>query len=149
MNYYAWKTRVPRSQYFSQHQWQLKKSKSWQPFWSYQLDSCANPSHLPRKSRLGDQVKESGAFCTYSAQPQPWWAAWQQQRSMKSRCWYKYMQCKADTSVRLSWIDLESRNISITFLFQSLETAAKWINSPYWQMNGQSTVSCKSFFIYF
>ena len=29
--------------------WQLKKSKSWGPFWSYQLDSSANPAHLPQK----------------------------------------------------------------------------------------------------
>ena len=26
-----------------------KKSKSLWPFWSYQLDSTANPAHLPRK----------------------------------------------------------------------------------------------------
>ena len=31
------------------HPWQLKKSKSWGPFWSYQLNSTANPAHLPRK----------------------------------------------------------------------------------------------------
>ena len=30
------------------HQWQLKKSKSWGPFWSYQLNSTANPAHLPQ-----------------------------------------------------------------------------------------------------
>ena len=28
------------------HPWQLKKSKSWKPFWSYQLNSSANPAHL-------------------------------------------------------------------------------------------------------
>ena len=28
------------------HPWQLKKSKSWGPFWSYQLNSTANPAHL-------------------------------------------------------------------------------------------------------
>ena len=28
--------------------WQLKKSKSWGPFWSYQLNSTANLAHLPR-----------------------------------------------------------------------------------------------------
>ena len=49
----------PRYQYFS-HQmffsqmnnrqsWQLKKSNSWGPFWSFQLDSSANPAHLPQK----------------------------------------------------------------------------------------------------
>jgi hypothetical protein len=29
--------------------WQLKKSKSLGPFWRYQLDSSANPAHLPQK----------------------------------------------------------------------------------------------------
>ena len=33
------------SQWFS-HKMQLKKSKSWEPFWSYQLNSTANPAHL-------------------------------------------------------------------------------------------------------
>ena len=27
----------------------MKKSKFWEPFWSYQLDSSANPAHLPKK----------------------------------------------------------------------------------------------------
>ena len=33
---------------FSQvwHQWQLKRPKSWGPFWSYQLNSTANSAHL-------------------------------------------------------------------------------------------------------
>jgi hypothetical protein len=31
------------------HPWQWKKSKSWRPFWSYQLDSTANSAHLPKK----------------------------------------------------------------------------------------------------
>ena len=31
------------------HQWQLKKSKYRGPFWSYQLNSSANPAHLPQK----------------------------------------------------------------------------------------------------
>ena len=35
--------------YTNRQPWQLKKSKSWAPFWSYQLDSSANPTHLPRK----------------------------------------------------------------------------------------------------
>ena len=39
MNYYASKMRAPRSQ----------KLKSWGPFWSYQIDSHANPAHLPQK----------------------------------------------------------------------------------------------------
>jgi hypothetical protein len=30
------------------HPWQLKKSKSWEPFWSYQLNSTANLAHLPQ-----------------------------------------------------------------------------------------------------
>ena len=46
--------RVLRQQWISAnikfwHPWQLKKSKSWGPFWSYQLNSTDNPSHLPRK----------------------------------------------------------------------------------------------------
>jgi hypothetical protein len=28
------------------HPWQLKKSKSWGPFWRYHLNSSANPAHL-------------------------------------------------------------------------------------------------------
>jgi hypothetical protein len=28
------------------HPEQLKKLKSWEPFWSYQLNSTANPAHL-------------------------------------------------------------------------------------------------------
>jgi hypothetical protein len=31
------------------HPWPLKKSKSWGPFWNYQLNSTANPAHLPHK----------------------------------------------------------------------------------------------------
>ena len=31
------------------HPGQLKKIKSWGPFWSYQLNSTANLAHLPRK----------------------------------------------------------------------------------------------------
>jgi hypothetical protein len=30
------------------HSWQLKKSKSCEPFWSYQQNSIANPAHLPK-----------------------------------------------------------------------------------------------------
>ena len=37
------------------HSWQLKKSKSWMPFWSFQVNSwscqvnsTANPAHLPQ-----------------------------------------------------------------------------------------------------
>ena len=30
------------------HPLQLKKSKSWEPFRSYQLNSTANPAHLPQ-----------------------------------------------------------------------------------------------------
>ena len=42
-----------RSQWISNkikiwHPGQLKKSKSWEPFGSYQLNSTANPAHLPQ-----------------------------------------------------------------------------------------------------
>jgi hypothetical protein len=30
----------------NRHPWQLKKSKSWGPFWSCQLNSTANSAHL-------------------------------------------------------------------------------------------------------
>jgi hypothetical protein len=48
------KFRTPRSQCFSPqmnnwHPWQLKKSKSWGPLLSYQLDSSANLAQLPQK----------------------------------------------------------------------------------------------------
>ena len=41
------------SQWFShemnnRHPLQLKKLKSWEPFGSYQLNSTANPAHLPQ-----------------------------------------------------------------------------------------------------
>ena len=32
----------------NRHLWQLKKSKSLGPFWSYQLNSTANLAHLPQ-----------------------------------------------------------------------------------------------------
>ena len=35
--------------YGIRHPWQLKKSKLWEPFWSYQLNSTANPAHLSQK----------------------------------------------------------------------------------------------------
>ena len=31
---------------YNRHPWPLKKSKSWGPFWSYQLNSIANSAHL-------------------------------------------------------------------------------------------------------
>ena len=31
------------------HPWQLKKAKSWGPFWSYQLNSTANSAYAPQK----------------------------------------------------------------------------------------------------
>ena len=51
INYYAWKMSAPRSQCFlpqlnNRYQLQLKTSKSWGLFWSYQLTSTANPAHL-------------------------------------------------------------------------------------------------------
>ena len=33
---------------YNRHPLQLKKSKSWEPFGSYQLNSIANPAHLPQ-----------------------------------------------------------------------------------------------------
>ena len=50
------------SQWFShkmnnRHPLQLKKSKSWEPFGSYQLNSTANPAHLPLNwARLAKQA---------------------------------------------------------------------------------------------
>ena len=54
-SYYARKMRAQQYwnhfwyQMSNQHLWQLKKSKSWGPFWSYQLNSTANPAHLPQR----------------------------------------------------------------------------------------------------
>ena len=42
------------------HPWQLKKSKSWGPFWSYQLNSTANPAHLPQN--WAKLAKSAGLF---------------------------------------------------------------------------------------
>ena len=47
------KMRAHGSQWFShkmnnRHPLQLKKSKSCGPFWSYQLNSTANPAHFPQ-----------------------------------------------------------------------------------------------------
>ena len=52
LNYYAPKMRGHRKQWISnkmniRHPGQLKW-KSWGPFWSYQLNSTANPAHLPQ-----------------------------------------------------------------------------------------------------
>ena len=33
----------------NRHPWQLKKSKFWGPFWSYQLNSTANSAYSPQK----------------------------------------------------------------------------------------------------
>ena len=33
----------------NRHPWLLKKSKSWGPFWSYQLNSTANSAYSPGK----------------------------------------------------------------------------------------------------
>ena len=51
LNYYTPKMQGHKQQWISHkmnnwHPWQLKKSKSWGPFWSYQLSSTANPAHL-------------------------------------------------------------------------------------------------------
>ena len=53
LNYYTPKMRGHRQQKISnkmdiRHPGQLKESKSWGPFWSYQLNSTANPAHLPQ-----------------------------------------------------------------------------------------------------
>ena len=53
-SFYARKMRVQCWNHFwyqesNWHLWQLKESKSWGPFWSYQLNSTANPAHLPQK----------------------------------------------------------------------------------------------------
>ena len=50
-SYYARKMRAQYWNHFwyqmsNRHTWQLKKSKSWGPFWSYQLNSTANSDHL-------------------------------------------------------------------------------------------------------
>jgi hypothetical protein len=54
MNYYVQKMGGLRAKWNSapmnkRHPWQLKKIKSWGPFWSYQLNSTANLAHLPQK----------------------------------------------------------------------------------------------------
>ena len=36
------------------HPWQLKKSKSWGPFWSYQLNRNANSAHLAHFALVDD-----------------------------------------------------------------------------------------------
>ena len=53
LNYYTPKMRGHRWQWISheiniRHPGQLKKLKSWGPFWSYQLNSTANLAHLPQ-----------------------------------------------------------------------------------------------------
>jgi hypothetical protein len=45
-----------KKNYFS---WQLNKSKSWGPFWSYQQDSTANPAQFPK--RMGQMGQIGGA----------------------------------------------------------------------------------------
>ena len=52
LSYYAWKMRALNGQWISAKMkdwphWQLRKSKFWGPFLSYQLNSTANPAHLP------------------------------------------------------------------------------------------------------
>ncbi len=44
------------------HPGQLKKWKSWEPFWSYQLNSTANPAHLPQ-----NWTKSAVLFLRFSA----------------------------------------------------------------------------------
>jgi hypothetical protein len=47
--------------------WQLKKSKSWGSFWSYQLNNSANPAHLPQEigpNGLNWQCCSGGSYKT-------------------------------------------------------------------------------------
>ena len=53
LNYYTHKIGGHRYHWIShkmniRHPGQLKKWKSWGPFWSYQLNITANPAHLPQ-----------------------------------------------------------------------------------------------------
>ena len=50
----------------NRHLWQLKESKSWGPFQSYQLNSTANPAHLPQRwpNGLNWQCCLAGSFKT-------------------------------------------------------------------------------------
>ena len=53
------------SQWFShkmndRHPLQLKKSKSWEPFWRYQLNSTADLANLAKKLTLADFWVDSG-----------------------------------------------------------------------------------------
>ena len=49
--------------------WQLKKSKSWKPLWTYQLDSSANPAHLPQKWAKWAEL--AALFGWYTSQTAP------------------------------------------------------------------------------
>ena len=49
----------------NRHPWPLKKSKSWGPFWSYQLNSTANSAYPPRK-----WAKWAELAVMFSRQPQ-------------------------------------------------------------------------------
>jgi hypothetical protein len=46
------------------HSWQLKKLKSWGPFWSYQLDSTANQAHENGPNGLNWQCCLAGSSKT-------------------------------------------------------------------------------------
>ena len=53
---WAWKL----AQTNNQHPWQLKISKSWEPFWSYQLTSLAKPADSPHL--FGELAGLAGLF---------------------------------------------------------------------------------------
>ena len=58
------------------HPGQLKKSKSWELFWSYQPNSTANLAHLPSNLAKWDEL--AVLFCWYVAPKQPsgFWLPW-------------------------------------------------------------------------
>ena len=71
INKYVQKMKGLRSQWNSaqinnRHPYQLKKLKSWEPFWSYLLNSTANPAHLPQNwpNWLNWQCSLAGSFKT-------------------------------------------------------------------------------------
>ena len=110
-------------------------------------------------TRLGDQVKKSGAFCTYVALATAvlhclGWMTVAPERDeaglgpvhvRKYRYWYKYRLIflgKAETSVRLSWIYKYLKHLAISKPRNSC-LVNKW--SPFDKLNDW-TKYCKSFF---
>ena len=67
INYYVQNTERHRSQWNSaqmnnRHPWQLKKSKSCRPFWSYLVNSTANPTHFMQKLVKGAELFGSAVW---------------------------------------------------------------------------------------